>query len=224
MKGLFYVILRQEINNFLSKMSLLSFGTGFIFVSISVEARAIDCTPLKTTNAPYQLDMVENDIHRYAVQIYRGADLTRRQLGIGNNHLNVARFQANFQLESQGFDGEKITTSYTVPTSKYIWDQGINTFHETSFVDGKSLGPGFDARYTMLPDEVMTLDTCSFPVKHYEVNQTSQSIVMTQEAWFSPELNTVLRMTIFTSSSRNGTTMKRKLEARSIDTKFVPFQ
>ena len=184
----------------------------------------MDCEAMKTSAVPYELEMRQDESRTFPVQVFRGQNLTRTQNTKVAGHVIISRFQGNFQLEYQDLAGTNVRFSYSVPTDRYIWQQDSHIVTYNTIISGAATeGPGFTQTYEMLPDAVVSLGTCSFPVKHFRFKQSSAEKSLDEEVWFSPELRTNLRLVAVTTLP-DGKTTSRKLEAVAITTDFAPFQ
>ena len=182
----------------------------------------MDCEAVKSSRQPYELQMRQDDARTFPVQVFRGENLTRTQYTKVAGHVIISKLQGNFQLEYEDLAGTSVRFSYNVPTDRFIWQQdNLVVTYNTIIAGAATKGPGFTQTYEMLPDAVVSVGACSFPVKHFRFKQSTAEKTSDEEIWFSPDLRTNLRLVEVTTLS-NGKTTSRKLEAVGMMTDFEP--
>ena len=168
--------------------------------------------------------MRQGDGQTYPIQVFRGDKLTRVQYTKAAGHVIISDMQSNFQLGYHDLAGVDVRFSYSVPTDRYIWQQDSRTVTYNTIISGAATeGPGFSQTYEMLPDETLSVGACSFPVKHFRYKQNASGRALDEEIWFSPELNTILKI-VEVATYPDGQTKRRTVTAVAIRTDFEPFR
>ena len=184
----------------------------------------MQCEAVRSSTQPYELQMRRQDDDEYPLQVYRGKDLTHTEYAKGTYQIFVTKYQSNFHLETHSLKGADVRFIYNVPTDRYIWQQDIRTVTYHTIIAGvPTEGPGFSQTYEMLPDETLSVGACSFPVKHFRYKQNASGRALDEEIWFSPELNTILKI-VEVATYPDGQTKRRTVTAVAIRTDFEPFR
>ena len=173
----------------------------YLVASAPACGQPLDCETLLHGSEPFQLEMSNSDGRLFRLQVLRGAGLQQLQYAEQPDG-KVARktFEATFVKSARRRDGRIVDATWSVPTARYFWEEGIATA-EYRFSDETDRHV---ATFTMLGEATERVGPCRVGVKHYSAVVRHPNVLIKSEVWYSIDLRVPVRS--IDVSEANGTT------------------
>lgn len=202
-------------------LRLVAAGVVLAFCGTAAKADAVDCDKLSHSTAPYEVTMKVGETE-VKYQVTRSDNhlttlIVRQPDGTLTKLVNQGMFPKSVAMP----DGQTANFEYSVPTDKPLYDTGVKQI-DIKLKHNNDTLMSAPLRLEYLPDEKITLGSCTFDTKHYIQSSSQNGRESRNEIWFSPALD--LGIKGVSTLKAGDKSISKQTEATGLTTSFKPFQ